>query len=510
VLVTGATGFIGHYLLAELLKRGVPCAALLRPPLSTNVARLASLLRPLGVSLQEEATRWRLAFLEGELNGEMPGESGLDIRTVLHAAGVTTFEPMPNGEPRRTNVTGTAGLLAWAQAHGVTDFHLVSSAYRCGDTSGPVLEKIDRDPPVFLNAYEQSKWESERLASEWAERTGGRLTVYRPSIVVGDQRDGRTTSFSGFYVLARANEVLSRWYGESDTGRFATGLRISCGPEGRQDMVPVDYVATMIAHAVADPAFHGKVYHITHPNPPRNATIRRAIDEHFGFAGSSFIADQPIDEAELSGAERVFYESTRVVRRYLSHHPVFDRTHAESLQAASGARCGSLDVTSLRRLIGYAQSVQWGRCRASRERVEDDRDVLIDRYFTDYLPRNVAHSRVAQLTAMTTTMRFVISDVPGAPWVCGFDNGRLVRVRRTAGPDTVDFTYTTTRKVFWRAIAGEVSPQDVFLQDMATVTGDVEAGIKMAVILHRFNHELPCTPEDLRVTQEAAPCYASR
>ena len=45
VFLTGASGFLGHYLLAELLTRPqVRCRVLLRPPVSASSARLQQLL----------------------------------------------------------------------------------------------------------------------------------------------------------------------------------------------------------------------------------------------------------------------------------------------------------------------------------------------------------------------------------------------------------------------------------------------------------------------------------
>lgn len=513
VLVTGATGFIGHYVLAALLSRGVACAVLLRPPLSKSTARLAALLRPLGVDLQEQVTRWRLALVEGDVNLALPADTGLRITSILHAAGVTAFEQQPNGDPHRTNVVGTANLLAWAATHRISTFHLVSSAYRCGAASHAVLERLDTQEPTFLNAYERSKWESERLAGDWARQAGRTLTVFRPSIVVGDQTDGRTTGYRGFYMLVRASDILAQWCGEGDSNRRALRLRLDCGGDGVQDLVPVDYVATMIAHAVADSRWHGGVYHLTHPTPTRNATIKAAIDEHFGFAGSSFMDVAPLDEASLGETERVFYESTRQLRRYLAHHPRFDRTNAAALQAASGATCHPLDAPKLRVLIGYAQKANWGRRQRDEAaavapvRVAPD-DAAVARYFEDYLPHRVARSRVAEMTALTAMMRFVISDVHEGQWVCRFERGRLVCVRRTTEPDHEDFTYTTTREVFWRAVAGELDPQEVFLRDLAMVAGDIEAAIKMVVILHQFNREFPCQPGDL-AAETTVLCPAS-
>jgi len=512
VLLTGATGFIGHYLLADLLRRHVRCAVLLRPPLDRSTRRLADMLGELGLDLDELIASGRVVPLTGDVIRGLPDPTGLNIRSIIHTAAATRFQTDPTGEPRRTNVTGTLQLLRWAQTHGVNDLHLVSSAYQCGEIDAPARESLSKIPPRFHNPYEKTKWQAERACETWSHAGPGRtLTVYRPSIVVGEYDSGRATKFSGFYLTARASRLLAEQYdyqpGEGDRHHIALRLRGRTGD--RQNIVPVDYVTAMIAHAFINRPFHGRVYHLTNPVAPSNITIQRAIEAHYDIAGGRFVDPDTFDPGVMNEMEKLFYEVSRLIEHYFVDTPVFERGQAHKLEESAGLNCPAYGVADLRRLFTYADSSQRGRgkatlasdegtAKAAKGTIHDQEDSpLYDTYFNLFLPDRVNRSEVARTTGFSVTMRFVIEDIPNGHWVCRFVDGRLTEVRRGENTFKEDFCYRTRSEVFWRSIAGGVHPQGVFLKRQARVTGNTEQALKMAMILHKFNQEFPCDREVL-------------
>lgn len=508
ILITGSTGFIGHYLLAALLRRDLPCAVLLRPPAGDSFTRLARLLHGLGLDLQALHGTGRVAVIEGDLRTGLPAECELNIRSIVHAAASTRFQTNPSGEPRRTNVSGTISLLRWAQAHGINDLHLVSSAYRCGIAETVVDEAIGDSPPAFHNPYERTKWQAERACAHWRRASGGRtLTVYRPSVVVGEYASGRATRFSGFYLSARATQLLGETYDNNPAAgdRHHIPLRLRGRAGDHQNFVPVGYVAQMIAYGVADPAYHGKVYHLTHPDPPTNALIKHAIERKYDIAGGRFVDPTGFDPTVMSEQERLFYEISRPIEHYLADTPTFARGNAAALEAAAGASCPPYDVSSLVRLLDYAERSRWGRedVEVTAAAGRDDDDSLYDAYFMSYLPDRVGRSKIARMTGLTVTMRFVLEDVPNGQWCCRFERGELTAVHRGENHFEEDFSYRTSSDVFWQAIAGGAHPQTVFLERRAHVTGNTEQALKMAMILHGFNNEFPCGRDTLK--QEVPP-----
>src|SRR5262249_42157478 len=149
-----------------------------------------------------------------------------------------------NGEPFRTNVEGTRGIIDWAQRHDVSTVYAVSTAYTCGWNSGTIREEFHDPMPECQTDYERSKWTAESLLKEWSTQPGRTLTVFRPSFLIGDSETGHTTQFAGFYQFARLVSVLKNQFNHTNNGaRTYIPLRIPGRPQDRQNIVPVDFVA---------------------------------------------------------------------------------------------------------------------------------------------------------------------------------------------------------------------------------------------------------------------------
>jgi nucleoside-diphosphate-sugar epimerase len=514
-LITGCTGFLGRYLLASLLRRGARCVAAVRAPsVDAAAARVRRALEDVGLHADGLAPG---ALLAAPIDLSDPGSRwhlpDVPLSSVVHAAAVTRFTADAHGEPHRTNVDGTRRLLDLCATRDVRQVHLLSTAYVCGRERGPIREEVETIDPGFHNDYERSKWLAESLALAWARGGDGRsLTVYRPSVVVGEFASGRTSKFDGFYLSVRATELLARsMEGEDCDRRHHVRLRIAGRPGDCQNIVPVDYVAAAVATGVLTPALHGRVYHLTNPRPPTNQQIKQALERYFDLGGGRFVEPTDFDSGELSESERLFSDVSRPIRHYLIDTPTFLRDHTATLESRAGLTCPAYDEAALTRLVHYAVRSGWGRKRVAPEPATDTEHRVV--YFERFLPRHIDRSEVAQATAMTVTIRFVVGgDIEGGShdkadrteYVCRFVRGRLVEVRRDAHDVREDFGYRATTEAFWHAVSGRADPQDLFLSGGAEVFGDVEKALKMGVILHAFNRQFPCDPHVLRTLGGAA------
>jgi len=504
VLMTGTTGSVGHYVLAALLRRGVRCAVLLRPSVTDSIERLSILLSDLGLNAKEFIESHQLVPLEGSLPDHLPEAPSLRITGVIHVAASTRFNANPAGEPARTNITGTGQLLDWAGTRGIDSFHLVSSAYQCGRMTAPIPETVLPKQPDFHNEYERTKWESEHLCVDWAAQPDRALTIYRPSVVVGAYGDGRATKFSGLYLSVRATEVLSRSLeGAPHSERWSIPLRLQGRPQDAQNIVPVDYVAAMIAAVYCSPADHGRVYHLTHPTAPTNQQIKDAIEAYFDCGGSRWVEPGDFHTDDLNESERAFHEISRPIEHYFIDTPDFERGQTARIEQRTGITCQAYDPPALTRLIRYAHACQWGRKSIPTRELDPDTtaDAACAAYYERFLPDHVDQSQIAKSTALSTTVRFIIDDLPDGQWVCRFERGRLVEVVRGHNTLHEQVAYRTTLDVFWRAILGRVHPQELFLSGEARITGDIEQGLKLAMILHSFTREFPCDRQTLEKMQ---------
>ena len=159
----------------------------------------------------------RPVVIEGDLLSKGLGLEGADVRwlsrhctSVIHNAASLSFHSRErDDEPWLSNVTGTRQVLDLCRRTGIRQFHHVSTAYVCGLRNGRILESELDAAQEFGNDYERSKIEAERMVRD-ADFLSP-VTVYRPSIIVGDSRTGRTTTYHGFYALLRlAHTLVSR------------------------------------------------------------------------------------------------------------------------------------------------------------------------------------------------------------------------------------------------------------------------------------------------------------
>jgi UDP-glucose 4-epimerase len=119
-LVTGGSGFLGHHLIRELRKEGIPTVAFdLQSPKTGG----------------QEALPGALTWIEGDildLDGLKAAMKGCDL--VFHTAAIADIDVAKKVpiETMKTNVVGTATCLEAARLSGVRRFLFASSVYTSG------------------------------------------------------------------------------------------------------------------------------------------------------------------------------------------------------------------------------------------------------------------------------------------------------------------------------------------------------------------------------------------
>lgn len=368
-LLTGATGFLGQYILRDLLRRQRRVVALLRAPLQDSRHRLAGLLRQLDVELDDYVKSGQLLLREGALPESLPdGHWGPTDDIVACAASLQLYSN-GNGEPFKTNVEGTAVLIDWARRHDVHRIHAVSTAYVCGTKGQRVLEEIHHDrPPSFQTQYEESKWIAEGSLAEWARENGNVLTILRPSFLVGDSTTGYTTQFGGFYQFARLISLMKSECGDGSAGEISNiPHRIPGNPEDPiQNFVPVDYAARMISEVVLGSQHHGKVYHLTDPAPPSWDEFKKWMETYFGITGGYFVdAAGDGQLSDKSEAESLLWEKYDLLVPRIRHQPVFDDSNTRQIRETAGVNYPAFSRERVFTFLDYAVAQRWGQ-KASR------------------------------------------------------------------------------------------------------------------------------------------------
>ena len=177
----------------------------------------------------------------------------------------------------RVNLEGTRNVNAFtASMKNLRRYNYVSTCYVAGKRTGPILETELAHDAGFRNHYEETKYlaelEVEYLKSQLP------VTIYRPSVVVGDSQTGETAKYDGIYYLIlylRKAPSLLRVInvGNNDV---------------RLNLVPVDFVVESIAALSRDGAAQGKTLAIADPEPLTTAELFDVIAKELTGRVSEF------------------------------------------------------------------------------------------------------------------------------------------------------------------------------------------------------------------------------
>ncbi|MFF5175190.1 thioester reductase domain-containing protein [Micromonospora sp. NPDC000089] len=299
VLLTGAAGYLGAFLLHELQRAGrsrVHCVV--RAPdaqagmrrLREAAARLAlpapdpDLVRVVPADLRDFAGAGAV-----ELGGELAEQVG----HVLHCAARVVFTE-PYRTLREDNVLPMTDLLNWMCRHGIRDFSYVSTLAATGAGSGTAGTRLEtRKQPLHadLGGYGVSKWVGERLL-EKAEEVGVRGRVFRPGLIMAARDTG----------ACNHKDLVWRM--------LASGLAVGAHPtdERAEPVSPVDVVARAIVSLALSPSSAGRVYHLA---DERSVSTRELFDM-LGRAGLP-TEPMPLPQWQRRVAERALDTGSEVM-----------------------------------------------------------------------------------------------------------------------------------------------------------------------------------------------------
>ena len=487
ILLTGATGFLGHYVLAEILARKeVACRLLVRMSPDAAKSRLSALVAPLGVNLRAHLASGRVEVVAGRLPEEIGGDALAGVDQIIHAAASTSFRRQGD-EPYRSNVDGTQALLDAAKRADIRRFCFISTAYVGGMSHGQVPETLIDVPCPTANDYEKSKLLAEMLVWNWAD--GGRsATIVRPSILIGDRQTGRATSFGGIYLLARTVELLARAVAQDRTvNRYCIPLRIMGDPRVRPNLIPVCWAAKRIVEIALEHEKSVRVHNLVNPDPPTSAEIKAWLEDFFDLAGGVFT---PLvwPWVAPSSFEEGFYASGQSVLEYFRRDLSFDPRY----QFCNKSDDPLVDKAHFFNCVQYACSNNWGRASSTSPKPSRfPRFLDTAWYFEKFLTQKLPQSKASQVSGLTAVVRFVVEGLHGGAWTCCYEHGRLVEIRSGTTPLQEHFGFRVQKQAFDRIVRGESRLQDAYFAGEANIIGNVLTAMKMVPVMEMFLEEFP-------------------
>ncbi len=260
IFLTGATGFLGTFLLYELLHQTqADIYCLVRSPnvhfgqmrIQNNLASYFSL---------NEDFHSRIVPVLGDLSKPLLGLSSEQfqrmanqIDTIYHCAAWLNWVA-PYSQLKTINVLGTQEILRLAAQVKIKPVHYISTVavFESSAYYQQVVTESDalvHSEEIYLG-YSQSKWVAEKLVMVARDR-GFPVCIYRPPLISGHSQTGV-------------------WNTDDVTCKIIKGcIQMGHVPEFNYlfDVSPVDYVSRAIVYLSKQPEALGKAFHLNNPNP---------------------------------------------------------------------------------------------------------------------------------------------------------------------------------------------------------------------------------------------------
>ena len=268
--MTGATGFLGAFLLHEILQRTrahVYC--LVRGANQEDgYKKLQQTLQ--SYSLWRNELRSRITPVEGDLaeprlgiSAEMSRILAARVDAIYHSAAMVNWI-YPYERLKAANVLGTQEVLRLSCQGTLKPVHYISSLGvfpLIGGSNGGVLreeDSLDHNGALY-GGYLQSKWVADKLVLI-ARARGLPVSIYRPGLITGDSETGAWNTKD---VTSR---MLKSW------------IDLEGAPDmdlDETDMTPVNYISAAIVHLSRQKASIGKIFHLANP---RRVGLRHIAD----------------------------------------------------------------------------------------------------------------------------------------------------------------------------------------------------------------------------------------
>ena len=255
ILITGFPSFVARKLVATIVDNEPDSTIrlLVRPDFIDEADRKLQSM---------EAPRDRIQLMSGDVVALDLGLSGREylelianVTDIYHIASIW-FLGVDRQEAFKVNVQGARNVLDTAyEMQQLQRLNHFSTAFVAGSRTGVIMEEELDEDQDFRNAYEESKFEAEKEMREAMHHLP--ISIFRPSIIVGDSESGEIDRMAGPYYLI--NAIVN----------MPSVLPIPLPGKGDKplNLVPIDFVCEAMHRISRRQDTAGETFHLCDPNP---------------------------------------------------------------------------------------------------------------------------------------------------------------------------------------------------------------------------------------------------
>jgi amino acid adenylation domain-containing protein/thioester reductase-like protein len=353
IFVTGATGFLGAFVLEELLRTTadqVEVYCLVRAQSGESAEGRERIVRNLRqYRLWTPRYAQRLVPVVGDLGqpylGLLPErfqEYAEKIDFIFHCGALVNYV-YPYAILKPAMVNGTHEVLRLACTTVAKPMHYISTngIFPGGDPT-PYLENADIDgfADRLEGGYGPAKWVAEKLVWEAVSR-GLPVCLYRPGNIGHHTATGAVNPNDFQFMIMEASKQLHR-APDTDAWRF--------------EMTPVDFLVQAIGRFAQDPAHFGQVYNVVQAEPTPARFVFDLLRDR-GEVTDYVSADQwkvllhASAEQEDAPLFSVLAQSLEDVEPYLTDTSTYDCSHFDHAVSTYGIERPATDGAYFAKLL---------------------------------------------------------------------------------------------------------------------------------------------------------------
>ena len=289
ILMTGGTGFLGRYILEDLISH---CEILYLLVRKKSFEKAKGLFSHHKNVILISGDLENMDLIEG---GEEYHTLKNEIDTILHVAAYYDIEGKMS-ECYVHNVVGTQNLLYFAnQCSKLEHFHYISTIAVSGSYHGRFYEESLDYSQGFTNPYSQTKYFAEFQVKNWTFTSTVKKRIYRLGILVGDSLKGETLKIDGPYYFT---EFLLKNIDKKDFINLLPFLPIPYDKKTLFPLIPVDHAKDYILQGILkNPStFAMRTYHVIGMTCPTIENFLLDCFETLGIKSKPF----PLPNTQLS------------------------------------------------------------------------------------------------------------------------------------------------------------------------------------------------------------------
>ena len=330
IFLTGFPGFIAGRLVEKLATRDTQFFLLVQPAFMTSARQAVEKIAEKTNIPLKNFQLFKGDITRGNLDLSVEDLATVKTKTtdIFHLAAVYDLA-VGKELAFSVNVEGTKNVNELAKTVlNLNRYNYISTCYVAGKRTGTILETELDHSAGFRNFYEETKYAAElsvdKLKSELP------LTIFRPSVVVGDSKTGETVKYDGIYTLIlylrKLPSLLTLFNIGNDTVRL--------------NLVPVDFVVDAIDAISKDQTALGQTLQIADPNPLTTRQLFDTISKHLANRKSAFSFPTALVEKSLMlPITPALSGLSHVGVPYFFLEQIYDTSIARKMLAAHNVSC---------------------------------------------------------------------------------------------------------------------------------------------------------------------------